>query len=519
MLLPGARDTTGANVATSTGRNFQISDIPDDVTDIAYAFWWVDAEGNVGSGDDGADHEKPPLAAGSSGPAMWPPPGALTPNTQPFNHSPNYTVYQYPITRGSVGPIGSAQNYGNFGAILALNAARQARNVPKLNVSLTIGGWTYSVHFSDAVKPANQQNFINSCVTALTTWSDIFTGINFDWEYISDNGANLGSTGNSITNIYGSFTTDANHTDPADVDNFVSFLSGLRQALAKNNLSSITIGIPVTPAPEKAQYDINRIHQLVDQIHIMSYDLHSGAFDYVTGFHSNPYAVGTSSAIKGPWGGSNSIDLKAPDTQNYPTPAYSTEDAIKYYLGLSGQVSDNPAKPGFINGGSGDPTKPVPLPNVPPSKLFIGVAFYSRGFANSAGIYQPTTCTAPACGVTGLPQAVYASGDSNSIPYNQVVTLCGADGAAGTGGWGPILNDDASGGGTMAAYCYNSTNNLFLSFDNPASIQEKIKLVNKYNLGGVLVWDNASDLRSVNPTNTKSIASSLTNTITTNLFA
>ena len=99
------------------------------------------------------------------------------------------------------------------------------------------------------------------------------------------------------------------------------------------------------------------------------------------------------------------------------------------------------------------------------------------------------------------------------------MTLCGANGAAGTGGWGPVLNDDASGGGTMAAYCYNSTSNLFLSFDNPASIQEKIKLVNKYNLGGVLIWDNASDLRSVNPTNTKSIASSLTNTITTNLFA
>ena len=102
----------------------------------------------------------------------------------------------------------------------------------------------------------------------------------------------------TFSNIYGGpFTTDANHTDPADVDNFISFLAALRVALNSKNLSHIKIGIPVTPAPNKAQSDINRVHELVDEIHIMTYDLHSGAFDYITGFHSNPYAVGTSSSI------------------------------------------------------------------------------------------------------------------------------------------------------------------------------------------------------------------------------
>lgn len=524
-LLAGATDpTTKANIATTTGRNFQISDIPDDVTDIAYAFWWVDAEGNVGSGDDGADHEKPPVVS-SSAQALWPDPSALAPNSQGPKHSPNFTVYQYPVMRGSVGKDqNNPQNYGNFGAILALNAARQARGVSPLKVSLTVGGWTYSTHFSDAVKPANQQNFVNSCIAALTTWSDIFSGINFDWEYISDNGANLGSTGNTIINKWGTFKTDPNHTDPSDVDNFASFLYNLRQALNKNNLSNITIGIPVTPAPEKAQYDINRIHQLVDEIHIMSYDMHSGAFDYITGFHSNPYAVKQPSSLENPWGGSNSINLKAPTELIYPTPAYSTEDAIRYYLGLSGQVSDNPNKPGFIVNGNGDPSDPVPLPNVPASKLFLGVAFYTRGFANSNGIYQPTTCSPSTfCSVTGLPNAIYAAGanlDTNSIPYNQAVQTCGTE------TWGPVTNDDSTGGGTMAAYCYDSTNKMFLSFDNQASIAEKIKLVNAYNLGGIIAWDNASDLRSVAPNvptqgvtpNTKSIPTSLTYSITNGLF-
>jgi len=518
-VLPGSVDASGANIATAGGRNFQIADIPDDVTDIAYAFWWVDALGNVGSGDDAADHEKPVP------PNFWPDASVLQQNMQPFMKSPNYTNFQYPVTRGSVGDDkNSPKNFGNLGAIIALNAARVSRGKPKLNVSLTIGGWTYSVYFSDAVKPANQQNFVNSCIAALTTWSDVFNGLNFDWEYITDNGANWGSLGNPVTNQWGTFMTPPNHTDPSDVDNFASFLYQLRQGLSKAGLTGIKIGIPVTPAPEKAQFDINKLHPLVDEIHIMTYDLHSGAFDYLTGFHSNPYAVGTAStmatpnSLKGPWGGSNTINLLPPTSLNYPSPAYSTEEIVRYYLGLGGQVSDDPNQPGYVNPGPGNPKMLVPLPNVPSSKLFIGVAFYSRGFANSGGVYNPSACIPyTGCTVNGLPNAIYAPGDSNSIPYNQIVTLCGANGANGTGNWGPIVNDDASGGGTMAAYCYNKTDQLFLSFDNQASIAEKMKIVKAYNLGGVLAWDNASDIRSVNPTNKTSLPSSLTYAITSSL--
>ena len=472
VLLPQAKDANGFNIATSTGRNYQISDIPDDVTDLAYAFWWVDANGNVASGDDDADHEKPPTPSDGSA-AVWPDPLL---GLSVYLTSPGFTAYQSPPTRGSVLGSKNPRYIGNFGAILALNAARQSRNVPKLNVSLTIGGWTYSTYFSDAVKPGTVDKFVNSCMHAILLWNDIFTGINFDWEYISANGANLGTTGNTVYNTaLGTYNTQVNHSDPNDAVNFSNFLRLLRAALKVEGYFTdkpFSIGIPVTPAPQKAQYDINLLHPYVDQVHVMTYDLHSGAFDYITGFHSNPYSGNTSTRV-------------------YPSPAYSTEDAIKYYLGLSGQVSNNPNQPGFIGAGlPGDPTSPVPLPSVPARKLFLGVAFYSRGFAQSGGVYSSPVCnSATMCSVVGLPQAVYAPGDSNSIPYNQVVTTCGS------GNWGPITIDDISNGGTYGAYCYNQTDKQFLSFDNADSITEKLKLVDTYNLGGVIVWDNASDIR------------------------
>ena len=69
---------------------------------------------------------------------------------------------------------------------------------------------------------------------------------------------------------------------------------------------------------------------------------------------------------------------------------------------------------------------------------------------------------------------------------------------------------------TLGAYCLDSTNNNFLSFDNSVSINSKVELVKKYGLGGLLAWDNASDIRGNNRTETSVLSptDSLTSYIT-----
>jgi chitinase len=466
--------SNGVNIATSTGRNYLISDIPDDVLDIAYAFWYVDDNGNVQSADDWADHDNylanqtsDSSKDGKIFPWQAPDPGNPPPVNQPANGFSEGN--QYPVWRPT-------RVFGNFGQILALNTARQARGVPPLNTSLTIGGWTFSTYFSSAVNDTNRANFVASCVTALKLWADIFNGINFDWEYISDNGINYGNAGGNSC-YYGGPTLPPNQCSILDVINFSKFLTDLRTAINNDILlktQNIKIGISVTPVPEKAQFDVNLLAGLVDEFHVMTYDFHSGSFpgDTQTGFHSNPLSVINKS--------------------NYPTPSYSTIDSIKFYLGLSGQSTGRP---------SGES-----VPNVPPSKLFLGIAFYSRGYSSTTGPYQAASSSNTPPNISAPYDSLYT--DKGVIPYWQIVTL------PTTIPGSVILNDKD----TLAAYWVsNDDSGNFLSFDNPTSINSKFtSIVNFYNIGGILAWDNASDIRGKD-TNNKSLDTSLTNCITTNI--
>lgn len=464
----------GVNIATSTGRNYLISDIPDDVLDLAYAFWYVDAAGNVQSADDWADHdnslENQTSNTANSGEIFpWAPPDPANP--PPANQPANAFSKgnQYPVWRPT-------QVSGNFGQILQLNKDRQSRGVPPLNTSLTIGGWTFSTYFSSAVNDTNRANFVASCVTAMKLWADIFNGINFDWEYISDNGINYGNAGGNQC-YAGGPVLPANQCSTLDVVNFAKFLTDLRTAINNDVLlrtQNIKIGIPVTPAPEKAQFDINLLAGLVDEMHVMTYDFHSGSFpgDTQTGFHSNPLSVINKS--------------------NYPNPPYSTIDSIKFYLGLSGQA------PGRPSGES--------VPNVLPSKLFLGIAFYSRGYSSTAGPYTPASNS-------NIPPNISApydtlETDKGVIPYWQIITLPETIS-------GSQIRHDID---TQAAYWVsNDGSGDFLSFDDPISINSKfISIVNFYKIGGILAWDNASDIRGKGPNN-KSLTGSLTNSITTNI--
>ena len=341
-------------------RNFQVKDIPADVTDIAYAFFNLDSNGRVFSGDPWATTDK-----------------RFTDNSVPPADSWNDT--------------NPNAYYGTFGQFKKLkDSGRQ------FNMQLSIGGWTWSKYFSDAVStPATRTTFTNSLIETFKKYP-IFNGVSLDWEYLSNNGVNVGNEGNT-----------ARKEDP---ENFRLFLQQLRSALNSNGMSHYIISFCCIAAPEKALFNARDIDPFIDEWHIMTYDFHSSSWgETKTAHHTNPR--------KSSFG------------------SWSAEEAADHYLSQG----------------------------VPSTKLYIGGAFYSRGFANTTGLGQP--------GSGMVPQKSWEDG---VIDYKQL-PMPGAT---------EYLDPESKG-----AYSYDPTLRIVNTYDNPDSMKEKCRIVFEKNLGGIIIWE------------------------------
>jgi chitinase len=147
-------------------RNFLVSDLVKNgsaarLTQINYAFGFVDAQGNCVSSDPWADYQRP------------------------------FTAEQ--SVNGTADAPGQVLN-GN------LNQLKQLKQkFPKLRISISLGGWTGSAHFSDAaLTPASRAAHVKSC---LDMWlkgnlpglpagaaKGIFDGVDLDWEWPASEG-------------------------------------------------------------------------------------------------------------------------------------------------------------------------------------------------------------------------------------------------------------------------------------------------------------------------------------------
>ena len=157
---------------------------------------------------------------------------------------------------------------------LALHSLKE-RN-PDLKILVSIGGWTNSKGFSDAVlTPAGIQKMTVSGIEFLKKFQ--LDGLDFDWEYPALQG-------------------DNNPVRPEDRENFVSMLRSFREALdsvgkqdGKHYLSTIASGgfrkyLELNNMAEAQQY--------LDFINIMAYDFYT-AGDQFTGHHANLFPSGT----------------------------------------------------------------------------------------------------------------------------------------------------------------------------------------------------------------------------------
>jgi len=117
-----------------------------------------------------------------------------------------------------------------------------------VRVVLSIGGWGAG-GFSEAVSTEeSRKEFVDSIVQVVKEKG--FDGVDMDWEYPTTSVAGISSS-------------------PDDKVNFTLFMEQLRNALDKDLL--LTIAVPASNFNK--YYEIAKLNQYIDYLHIMSYDM------------------------------------------------------------------------------------------------------------------------------------------------------------------------------------------------------------------------------------------------------
>jgi chitinase len=238
------------------GRNYQLDDVPgEQITHLIYSFANLTAAGEMTLFDSYAAVEKRFAAHESvSGEAdqWYYPPG---------DPRANQTIW------------------GNFNQLAQLK-----EKFPHLQVSIAVGGWTLSDHFSTVVATAaGRQTFANSIVSFLTTY-EVFDGIDFDWEYPGGGG----EAGNSASSNDGA--------------NYALLMADVRMkldALGDSRGRTYEISVASPAGLDKiANFNLPGLTPHVDFFNVMTYDFH-GTWESTTGHQaaftgdSNGYDIET----------------------------------------------------------------------------------------------------------------------------------------------------------------------------------------------------------------------------------
>lgn len=146
---------------------------------------------------------------------------------------------------------------------------------PELKLLVSIGGWTHSKGFSDAVlTPESRKKLTASGIDFLLKYN--LDGLDFDWEYPG-------------------YPGDNNPYRPEDKENFVAMLKSFREALdSVGNLNEKHYLSTIASGGFRAYLEANNMaeaQQYLDFINIMAYDFYT-AGDEKTGHHANLFPNG-----------------------------------------------------------------------------------------------------------------------------------------------------------------------------------------------------------------------------------
>ena len=130
---------------------------------------------------------------------------------------------------------------------------------PNLKTLISVGGWTWSVKFSDAASTeATRTAFANGCVEFITKYG--FDGVDLDWEYPVGGGL------------------PENSKRPEDKQNFTLLLKKIREKLDEQGLADNKHYL-LTIAGGASNYYLGNtephlFHEYIDYATIMTYDIH-----------------------------------------------------------------------------------------------------------------------------------------------------------------------------------------------------------------------------------------------------
>jgi chitinase len=243
---------------------------------------------------------------------------------------------------------------GNF------NQLRELKEVyPDLKVNISLGGWTWSEHFSDAALTAeSRERMVSSCIDQFLRGNlpvfdgaggpgsayGVFDGIDLDWEW-------PGSAGH-----------EHNTVRPEDKENFTALVQEFRDQLdaleaETSRQYELTAFLPADPEKIELGFEMPQLMTDFDFITVQGYDYHGG-WETTANHQSN---LLLDPADPGP-------DL------------YSTETTVQAYLDRG----------------------------VDPADMVLGVPFYGRGWTgvepgpNGDGLYQSATGPAPGSYEAGI---------------------------------------------------------------------------------------------------------------------
>ncbi|MFD7559729.1 glycoside hydrolase family 18 protein [Streptomyces sp. NPDC059835] len=162
---------------------------------------------------------------------------------------------------------------GNFNQLRELKAKH-----PGLKVLISLGGWSWSTHFSDAaLTAASRRAFVESCIDLYIKGNlpqdgtrggagaaaGVFDGIDLDWEW-------PGSAGDTDTKFR-----------PEDKENFAALVREFRTQLdayardrKRKSAYELTAFVPTAPAKIDAGFDVRRIMRDLDFVNLQGYDFH-----------------------------------------------------------------------------------------------------------------------------------------------------------------------------------------------------------------------------------------------------
>ncbi|MDX3540189.1 glycoside hydrolase family 18 protein [Streptomyces sp. MB09-01] len=162
---------------------------------------------------------------------------------------------------------------GNFNQLRELKAKH-----PGLKVLISLGGWSWSTHFSDAaLTPASRKAFVESCIDLYIKGNlpqdgsrggagaaaGVFDGIDLDWEW-------PGSAGDTDTK----FRPEDKRNFTELVKEFRTQLDGYAKSQRKRTRYELTAFVPTAPAKIDAGFDVRRIMRDLDFVTLQGYDFH-----------------------------------------------------------------------------------------------------------------------------------------------------------------------------------------------------------------------------------------------------